>query len=67
MFSSFRFFLPFSNQAKGWRRLSRWTQRFARMISTDVSAAGFEMGGSEGGVILARLMSRGRARQKRAD
>ena len=42
-------FPPPSNQAKGWRRLSRWTKAFcARDFNRRRSAAGFEMGGSEG-------------------
>jgi hypothetical protein len=41
-------FPPHSNQAKGWRRLSRWTRVLRARFNRRHSAAGFEMGGSEG-------------------
>jgi hypothetical protein len=60
-------FPPPSNQAKGWRRLSRWTWRFARLFQPTSLAASFEMGGSEGASSRPRLMSRGSPDIKRAD
>ena len=41
-------FPPHSNEAKGWRRLSRWTRVLRAHFNRHHSAAGFEMGGSEG-------------------
>ena len=41
-------FPPHSNEAKGWRHLSRWTRVLRAHFNRRRSAAGFEMGGSGG-------------------
>ena len=52
-------FPPHSNQAKGWRRLSRWTQRFTRPFQPTSFGRRLRNGRIRRGVIPARLMSRG--------
>ena len=47
----FKFFLLIQNQAKGWRRLSRWIKRLRAEFQPTSSGRRLEMGGSEGGVI----------------
>ena len=52
-------FPPVSNQAKGWRRLLRWTQRFTRPFQPTSFGRRLRNGRIRRGVIPARLMSRG--------
>ena len=49
-------FPPHSNQAKGWRRLSRWTRRFARPFQPTSFGRGLRNGRTRRSVIPSPLM-----------